>query len=286
MDHQRLNLSAGIASVSVAALLIALKLWALVETGALSVAASLANSALDLVASLAGLVALIYAARPPDEDHAFGHSSAEDLVALGQATLLTGSAAMIGWAAVGRLGTPQPLLEERAGLWVMAASIVVTAGLVLWQGRVARRTGSRIVAADRLHYLADLLPAIGAMAALTASARLGIHWLDPAVALATCAALVLGAGRIGRGALDALMDRAAEPALIAEVEAIVSAHPGVRGLHDLRTRMAGNRIFIQVHLELDGAQSLRDAHAIGAAVRRDLLAAVPNSDVIIHHDPV
>jgi len=286
MDDQRLNLSAGLASVAVALLLVGLKLWALAATGALSVAASLTDSGLDLIASMAGLAGIAYAARPPDEDHSFGHSSAEDLVALGQALLVTASAAVIGWAAVGRLGEPPVLTEAGIGLVVMAASVVVTAGLVAWQGRVARRTGSKIVAADRLHYLSDMLPAIGAMLALVASSRFGVGWVDPAVALAACLMLVTGAGRIGVSAWNALMDRAAEPALIAEVERIVGSYPGVRGFHDLRTRTSGDRVFVQVHLELDGDQSLRAAHAISAGVRRALLGTIRNADVIIHQDPV
>jgi ferrous-iron efflux pump FieF len=286
MDDRRLNLSAGLASVAVALLLVGLKLWALAATGALSVAASLTDSGLDLIASLAGLAGIAYAARPPDEDHSFGHSSAEDLVALGQALLVTASAAVIGWAAVGRLGEPPALTEAGTGLVVMAVSVVITAGLVAWQGRVARRTGSKIVAADRLHYLSDMLPAIGAMLALVASSRFGVGWVDPAVALAACLMLVTGARRIGLAAWDALMDRAAEPALVAEVERIVGGYPGVRGFHDLRTRTSGDRVFVQVHLELDGDQSLRAAHAISAGVRRALLSAIKNADVIIHQDPV
>ena len=81
-ETTRLNLSAGLASVLVAGLLVALKLWALGETGALSVAASLADSAMDLMVSLGAMTAIFYAARPPDEDHVFGHNSAEDLAAL------------------------------------------------------------------------------------------------------------------------------------------------------------------------------------------------------------
>ena len=164
--------------------------------------------------------------------------------------------------------------------------MAVTLALVLWQGRVAARTGSRIVAADRLHYLSDLLPAAGAILAIVASSRFGVHWLDPVVALAACAVLVLGARRIGSAAWDALMDRRADPELIEKIAGIVAAHPGVIGFHDLKTRTAGTRVFIQVHLELDGAQSLYAAHEIGAGVRHALLDAVPNSDVIIHKDPV
>lgn len=285
MDNARLNLSAGLASVGVALFLVGLKAWTLAATGALSVAASLADSALDLLASGAGLAGLVYAARPPDEDHAFGHSSAEDLVALGQALIVGASAGLIGWNAVARLSEPRPLTAEGLGLAAMSVSIVVTAALVLWQGHVARRTGSRIVAADRLHYLSDVLPALGAIVALIASARFGIRWIDPAVALVACAVLLFGAVRIALGAWNALMDRAAEPAVVAEIERIVGGYPGVAGFHDLRTRTAGSRTFIQVHLELDGSQSLYAAHAIGAGVRHALLDAVPNSDVIVHKDP-
>jgi ferrous-iron efflux pump FieF len=282
----RLNLSAGIASVTCAFFLVALKTWALVATGSLSVAASLADSALDLLAASGGLAGILYAAKPPDEDHSFGHSSAEDLVALGQALLVAASAVLICWRAVERLGEPPALGAEGIGLVVMAISIAATIALVSWQGHVARRTGSRIVAADRLHYLSDVLPALGAIAALLASSWFGIRWLDPVIAIAACVILVLGASHIGVSAWHALMDHVADPAQVREIERIVRGYPGVQGFHDLRTRTSGSRIFIQVHLELDGSQSLQSAHAIGAGVRRSLLAAVPNSDVIIHQDPV
>lgn len=283
---QRFNLLAGAASVSVALFLVALKLWAMIQTGALSIAASLADSALDLLASGAGLAGIVYAARPPDADHTFGHSSIEDLVALGQALLVTGSAGLIGWRAVMRLDAPQPLEAQEVGLAVMAVSIVVTLALVTVQGFVGRRTGSRIVAADRLHYAADLLPTVGAMAALYMSARFGIEWLDPVVALGTCAALLFGARRIGMRAWHALMDRHADPALVRDIEEILRAEPGIAGFHDLRTRTAGTRIFVQVHVEIDGALSLRTAHSISAGLKRRILAALPQADVIIHQDPV
>ena len=107
-ESVKLNLSAGLASVGVAAILVALKLWALSATGALSVAASLADSAMDLMVSLGAAAALVYAAKPADEDHAFGHTSAEDLAALGQALFVLISAGVITWAAVARLLAPAP----------------------------------------------------------------------------------------------------------------------------------------------------------------------------------
>ena len=285
-DVTRLNLSAGLASVSVATVLVLVKLWALGETGALSVAASLADSAMDLMVSLGAMAAILYAAKPADEDHAFGHSSVEDLSALAQAVFVLLSAGVIGWAAVARLLSPAPavLQSEGAGMVAMVVSIGLTLGLVLWQGRVARRTGNRVVAADRLHYLGDLLPNLGALLSLAVSARFGLSSVDSVVALGAAGMLVVGAVRIWRGAWDALMDRRADPAIIAGIAAIAQDWPGVRGYHDLKTRTAGARVFVNLHIELDGDQPLRQAHDIGAGLRRAILQAYPQTDVIIHKD--
>lgn len=282
----RLNVSAGLASVTVALILVGLKLWALGQTGALSIAASLADSTMDLMVSLGGLVALIYAARPADEDHAFGHSSAEDLAALGQSLFILASAGVIGWAAVRRLlsDAPSPLASEASGMVVMGASIALTLGLVLWQRRVAARTGSRVVKADSLHYLGDLVPNIGAIFSLWVSAQFGLTQIDSVVALGAALMLAVGAVSIFKGAWDALMDRAADPALVEAIAAIARDFPGVMGFHDLKTRTAGSTVFVNIHIELDGEQSLREAHAIGAKLRRTIIDRYPQTDVIVHKD--
>ena len=282
----RLAMSAGLASVLVASVLVALKLWALSETGALSIAASLADSAMDLIMSLGAAAAIVYAALPADEDHAFGHTSAEDLAALAQSTFILLSAGVIGWAAVARLIAPSPpvLAAEGRGMVVMAVSVILTLGLVWWQGRVAKATGSKVVAADRLHYLGDLLPSLGAIGALWVSGTHGVGSVDAVVALAASVVMVLGALRIGRGAWDALMDRTADQAVVDGIAAIARAWPGVRGFHDLKTRTAGSRVFVHLHIELDGHQTLREAHDIGASLRRAILEAYPQADVIIHKD--
>lgn len=284
--NMRLNLSAGLGSAAVATLLVGVKLWAFAQTGALSVAASLADSAMDLMVSLVALGALIYAAKPADEDHAFGHSSAEDLAALAQSVFVMISAGVIAVTAVQRLIAPDIALlrDEGAGMAVMVFSVAVTLGLVAWQGRVARRTGSRVIAADRLHYVGDLMPNIGAIVALWASSKWGLGAIDSVVALAAAAVLALGSLRIGSGAWDALMDRRADPAIVQGIGEIAGNWPGVFGFHDLKTRTAGSIVFVNIHIELDGAQTLRQAHDIGASLRRAILNAYPQTDVIIHKD--
>jgi ferrous-iron efflux pump FieF len=162
--------------------------------------------------------------------------------------------------------------------------VLLTLGLVLWQGRVARQTGSKVIAADRLHYLGDLLPNIGAIASLWVSSTYGVQSIDSVVALAVAGLLSLGAVRIGKGAWDALMDRRADPVLIEGIAEITRTWPGVHGFHDLKTRTAGSKVFVNLHIELNGDQSLREAHEIGAGLRRAIINRYTHTEVIIHKD--
>lgn len=284
----RLNLSAGLASVGVALMLIGLKLWALWATGALSVAASAVDNALDLLMSVAALAAIAYAARPADAQHTYGHTSAEDLAALMQAAVVLVSAVVVGVLAVKRLAlTEPPVIEaEAAGIAAMLASVVLTGALVAWQRHVARRTGNRVVAADSLHYLSDLIPTLGVLAALVASKWWGATRIDAAVALAAAVWLARTGLGIGRGAWDALMDHAAPPEVLATIHRVADGWPGLAGWHDLKTRTAGSRIFVALHVEIDGRLSLNEAHAIADGLEHALEAELPGAEVIIHLDPV
>jgi ferrous-iron efflux pump FieF len=285
--HTRLNLSAAFAAVLVALVLVALKAWALAETQSLSVAATLADSALNLMISAGGLAAIAYAARPADEDHRFGHSSAEDLAALAQALFLTGAALVLAVVSVQRLLASEPvrLKEEGTGIVVLAVSIVLTLCLILWQRHVAQKTGNRVVAADSLHYVGDMVPNLGAIMALWVSARYGISGIDSLFALIAAGMLFYGAYRIGGGAWHALMDRSADEALIAEIEQMIADYPGVLGFHDLRTRTSGSVLFIDFHIEVDGSQSLNEAHDISAGLKHSLRLRFEHADVLIHKDP-
>jgi len=283
--NKRLNVSAGIASIAVALILVAAKGWAWAETGALTVAASLIDSALDLVVSMANFGAILYAAKPADEDHRFGHHSIEDIAALAQALMVAAAGVMLGWRGIERLFAPEPLASESAGIAVMTLSILLTGALVWWQRRVALQTGSKVVAADSLHYLTDLLPAVGGIVALAASALFGVVQLDSAISLVAAVVLLRGAWQIGGGAFAALMDRAAPDEVEHKIAAIVAGFPEIEGFHDLKTRVSGARTFVQLHIELDGAQTLFDAHAVGARLRLSILEAVPGSEVLVHKDP-
>lgn len=286
LDRHHLNLSAAAASISVATALVLLKGWAQIETGSLSIAASLVDSLLDLMIATANLAAIRYAARPADHDHQFGHTAAEDIAALAQAAIVSVSALVIAAGAAMRLVEPAPLTAEGVGAVVMALSLALTGVLVWWQTRVAARTGSKIVMADMAHYLSDFLPMVAALAAMGGSRLLGWDWLDPALALVAAAWILRTGLRLGGSAWDGLMDREAPAETVARIAAVANACEGLRGWHDLRTRTSGTKLFVQIHAEIDGGLTLNAAHAISARLRRDILALGEDVDVIVHQDPV
>lgn len=285
-DAGRLKEQAARASLAVAGFLVLLKLVATLASGSAAVLSSLVNSMADIAASGVTWLAVRIAHQPPDRRHRFGHGKAESLAALGLAALVSGSALFVVLEAARRFFEPEPLRAGTLALLVMAASILATAGLVAFQGYVIRRTGSQAIAADRLHYLTDFLSNAAVLGSLVAVERWGLLWADPLVAVAVAGSLLIASWRIGRRSVDTLMDHELPSAERARIEAIVRAHPEVENLHDLRTREAAGVRFIEFHIELDGSMTLRAAHQVTEAIERELRAAFPEAEIIIHQEPV
>ncbi|MFM7345977.1 MAG: cation diffusion facilitator family transporter [Tagaea sp.] len=282
----RLMRRATYASVAVAATLIVAKTIAWALTDSVSVLSSLLDSLLDAAASIVNLFAVRHALEPADEEHRFGHGKAEALAGLAQAAFIAGSALLLFSEAVHRLWAPVPLERGEVGLAVMALSMVLTFALIRYQRSVVERTGSLAVGADRLHYASDLLLNGGVAVSLIASMMLGWTLVDPVCGLLIGAFILKGAWDIGRGALDHLMDRELPETTREKILAIARAQPLIRDVHDLRTRAVGPNISVQLHLELDGALPLAEAHVAADAVEEAVLAAFPGADVIVHMDPV
>jgi ferrous-iron efflux pump FieF len=284
-EQGRLMRLASFASVGAALLLIALKFGAFLQTGSVSLLSTLFDSALDAAASIVNLIAVRQALIPADAEHRFGHGKAEPLAGVVQVAFILGSSVLLLKEVVEHFITPQPIAAPEVGIAVMVISLVVTGLLVLLQRHVVRRTGSIAIKSDQAHYATDFLVNFSVIAALVLSARFDWWWIDPAIGLAIAIFIAGAALRIGKDALDMLMDREMEEAERTRIKDIVRAHAQVLNLHDLRTRAAGRDTFIQFHLELDGSLSLIDAHRISDAVEADVRAAFPGAEVIIHEDP-
>jgi len=281
----RLMRFATYASTGVAATLIAVKLAAWVATGSVALLSTLIDSALDLAASALNLMAVRQALQPADSEHRFGHGKAEALAGLGQAAFILGSAGLLLIESGGRLVRPEPVANGEWGIAVMVFSIIATGLLVAFQRRVVARTGSLAVSADSLHYAGDVAINLSVIVSLLLAMGPGWTFADPLFAIGIAVWLIVNAGQVARGAFDALMDRELPESERDRIRTLALAHPGVRDLHDLRTRSSGRNGFIQLHLELPGDLTLAAAHAIADSVEATIIAAYPNFEVIIHQDP-
>jgi ferrous-iron efflux pump FieF len=283
-ERSRLLRRATTASAVTAIALAAGKAAAWSITGSVALLASLVDSALDAGASLITAFAVRYSLKPPDAEHRFGHGKSEALAGLAQATLIGGSAAFLIVHAVRRFVDPLPLSAIPVGVGMMLASIAATSALLLYQRRVVRATGSTAIRADALHYVGDLATNAATLAALWLASR-GMNRLDPIFAVGIALSTLYGAVHIARDTLRVLMDRELPPEVQERIRNIALAHGEVKGVHDLRTRLSGPTMLIQLHLEMDGGLKLRDAHRISDEVERAILEAFPGSDVVIHEDP-
>jgi ferrous-iron efflux pump FieF len=282
---ERLKRLATYAAVGVAGTLIAIKLWAWVATGSIAMLASLVDSTLDLVASGLNLFAVRHALTPADEEHRFGHGKAEALAGLGQAAFIGGSAVFLLFQSLERLIDPTPVAETAVGLTVIGISIVLTLALVLFQRYVIRRTRSLAIGADYLHYTTDIATNVGVVVALVLAGLWGWTIADPLIGLAIGGVIAWGAFNILRGSYDELMDREFDDADRLRIKEIVNKHSAVVSLHDLRTRRAGHRSFIQLHLELPAQMTLTEAHRVSDEVEDAIKAAFPDAEVLTHQDP-
>jgi ferrous-iron efflux pump FieF len=284
-DRALLTRSAAFASIATAVLLASLKLWAVWRTGSTAMLGSLADTALDLVASLATLAGVWIAAQPADESHRFGHGKAEALAAMFQVMLIALSAAGIAFRSITVLLEGGRTEAAGEGIAVSLLAIAATLALLAWQRHVVRRTGSLAIHTDSVHYQSDLLLNLAVIAALVLDQYLGFGQADPLFGLAIAAWLLWGAWRASRGAVDSLMDREWPQAKRQRFVEHAARHPELSKLHDLRTRSSGGRDFAQFHVDLPPAMTVRHAHAILERVEADLRAAFPDTEILIHIDP-
>ena len=278
--------SAALASISVAVLLVALKLWATWRTGSVAMLGSLADSALDMVASIATLIGVWIAAMPADEDHRFGHGKAESLAAMFQVLLITLSAGGIAYRAVMRLIEGGQSEAAQDGIIVSVIAIIATFALLAWQRYVLAHTGSVAIRADHVHYQSDLLLNLAVIAALVLDQYLSVTGADSLFGLAIAAWLLWGAWRAASEAVDHLMDREWPAEEREAFLAVLAQQPDLRGVHDLRTRRSGADDFAQFHMAVDPGLTIVEVHDLMDEVEARLAKHFPGVEVLIHPDPV
>lgn len=280
-----LTTRAAIASVVTAAVLMLIKAYAAWHTGSVAMLGSLADTGLDLVASLVTLFGVRLAAQPADHDHRFGHGKAESLVALFQVAVIAVSSFAIFGRALDRLVTRQVSADAEIGIAASVIAIIVTIGLLGYQRYVIRQTRSVAIGADHVHYQSDVLLNLAVIGALVLDQYLGITGADPVFGIAIALWLLWGAWRASTAAVDQLMDKEWPAEKRRRFVEVACRHPELKGLHDLRTRTSGSTDFVQFHIWMDPGMTIADAHIVTDRIENSLAREFPGTEILIHIDP-
>ena len=284
-DRAALTTRAAVASIAMALILIGLKIWAAYETSSMAMLGSLADSGLDLVASLIVLAGVRVAAQPADHDHRFGHGKAEALASLIQVILITLSALFIAFRAVQRLLAGARTEQAELGIGVSIVAIGLTLALITYQRHIISRTGSLAISTDRLHYSSDLLLNGSVIAALVLDQFLGLVGADAMFGLLIALWLGWGAFRASAHSINQLMDREWPEEERHKFLEACREYPELSGLHDLRTRTSGTHNFAQFHVWVPGDWTVQQAHDRIDRVEHDLQKRFPGTEILIHLDP-
>ena len=284
-EHSVHSTRAALASVTLALILLVAKTWAAYRTGSTAMLGSLADTTLDVIASLTTLVGVRIAAMPADHDHRFGHGKAEALVALAQVVLITFSAIGIGWRAFDRLINGAQTEAMGDGIAVSVLAIVFTFVLLWYQRKVIARTGSVAIKTDNVHYKSDLMLNGAVIVALVLEQAFHIAGADALFGIAIGLWLLWGAFRASKEAVNQLMDREWPQEERQAFLDAASAYPELQGLHDLRTRKSGTSRFVQFHVWVPANWTVQEAHDRLDRVEEDLQERFPGTEILIHVDP-
>jgi len=273
-------------SIGAAVITIVLKFGAYAMTGSVGLLSDALESLVNLAGAGMTLAMLTIAARPADEEHAYGHSKAEYFSSGFEGGLILLAALSIVVAAVPRLLNPQPLEQVGVGLAVAVAASIVNLSVALVLRRAGKRHNSIALEADSQHLMTDVWTSVGVVIGVAVTALTGWLWLDPAVALLVAANIVWAAVQIMRRTIKGLMDAALSARDQEALQGILHSYEqqGIR-FHALRSRQAGAHGFVDVHMLTPGDWTVRRAHEVAEQLEADVSRALANTTLLTHVEP-
>lgn len=278
--------SASIASLLVASTLIVLKYYGWVTTNSVSLLGSLADSLIDFLASVFVFVAISYSILPADAKHRFGYGKSEGLAAFVQSLLIGISGIYVCFEAIKRLLNPSQINQPSTAIWIILVSIVLTLALVMYQKYVVKKSKSIAIESDRYHYLTDTYINLSVLFSIAITGWTRFVFIDALVGLLISGVILYTSVTLLKKSFKILLDQEIQSDDRDRIREIALDHPKVLGFHDLRTRDTGREYIIQFHLELDPNMSLLESHEITDEVTDNILKLYPDSELIIHTDPL
>jgi ferrous-iron efflux pump FieF len=284
-EKNRLKRWSVAASISVAVILITIKLIAWYLTGSISLLSSLTDSLLDFGASLINMIAIYHAAQPADEEHRFGHGKIEALAALLQSVIVIGSSCFLIKESIERFFNPQPLQHALVGIWVMVTSIILLLGLVSFQRHVIRRTKSLTIIADSTHYKGDLLLNVGVLVSIGSYHLFGWSSIDAIFGAIISTYIIYMAYDISKSAVNILLDREIPAEDRAQILEIIESHAKVKRCTDLRTRSSGAGEFIYANVVFPATMSIQESSKVIKQIEESIVRIYPDSEILLHSTP-
>ncbi len=286
MDKQstdRLIKIASYVSVSTALLITIAKAYGWLFTESQSMLASLIDSFLDISSSIINLIAIRLSLLPPDDNHRFGHEKFQDLAIFSQSMFFLASCLFTLFSSVKVLFFGSELSNSEFGANIMYLCILLTFSLVIFQSYVVKKTNSKIISADKLHYFSDLITNIAVVISLYLSSS--FWYIDGLAGIGISLYIMYASYSLFRESIRNLADEEFLPQDRDKVVSIASNYTSVKGIHELKTRYAASKPFIQFHLELDGNLTLYQSHEISDELMMALLEEFPEAEITIHQDP-
>lgn len=274
-------------SVAAAVSTMAIKFMAFAITSSVGLLSDALESTVNLVAAIGAVIALTIASRPADAEHEYGHAKAEYFSSFAEGAMIMIAAATIAWTAIDRLLNPQQLAHLGIGVAISIGASLINLAVALVLLRVGRRTRSIALEADGRHLMTDVWTTVGVVTAVLLVGLTDWEWLDPVIALAVAANIVVSGLRLVARSSRGLMDAALPDQQREAIEAVLERHTSANTLfHGVRSRESGHRAFMSVHVLVPGAWSVQRAHDFVEAVEADLRATVDDLTVDTHIEPL
>jgi cation diffusion facilitator family transporter len=287
MLQQEIQLKRNTARLSVISniILVICKLFVGMLTGTVSILSEAVHSGVDLLAAAIAFMAVKKSSLPPDQDHDYGHGKVENISAAFESLLIILAAVFILSEAITKLTVPQEPQSLNLALIVMLGSSLLNVFISRRLCTVGKQTGSQALLADGMHLRTDVWTSAGVMVGILFMKITGFLWIDPLIACLVAVGIMRVGYKMCRSSYDDLTDASLSDAEEGRIGNIIMKNPEVLGFHHLRTRMAGQEVLMDFHLELDKTLSLCQAHIISEEVETALHEAYGNCDPVIHIDP-